>query len=229
MASSDDVASVVAPVGFAAGNTVVGAVGESTLAFALPLANELGGNIGEQRGRGGYPPLVGDDTQAVAIGGQLEHGLGEVAAMGADDPAGTQDQVARVGGLQCQFPVALGQAVDALRVGGIVFDVGALLGAVEDVVGRVVDDEGTEPGGFFAENARRDGVDRGSAFLIALGLVDSRVGRRIDDDIRADVANQLANGFRVGKVAFRQVHRNDFAERRQAALQFEADLAVPCR
>ena len=141
MASSDDVAGVVAPVGFAAGNAVVGAVGESALAFALPLANELGGNIGEQRGRGGHPPLVGDDAKAVAIGRQLEHGLGEVATVGADDPAGAKDQVPRVGGLQCQFPVALGQAVDALRVRGIVFDVGALLGAIEDVVGGVMNDE----------------------------------------------------------------------------------------
>ena len=109
MASSDDVAGVVAPVGFAAGDAMVGAVGESALAFALPLANELGGDVGEQRSRGGYTPLVGDDAEAVAIGGELEHGLGEVATMRADHPAGAQDQVARVGGLQRQFAVALGR------------------------------------------------------------------------------------------------------------------------
>ena len=223
---SDDVAGVVAPVGFAAGNAMIGAVGESALAFALPLANELGGNIGEQRGRGGHPPLVGDDAQAVAIGGEFEHGLGEVAAMRADDPAGTQDQVPRIGGLQCQFAVALGQAVDALRVRGIVFDVGALLGAVEDVIGGVMDNEGAEPGGFFAKNARCDGVHRGSTFLIALGLVDGGVGGRVDDDVGANVTHQPANGLRIGQIAFRLVDRNDFAERRQAALEFEADLAV---
>ena len=80
--------------------------------------------------------------------------------------------------------------------------------------------------GLFAENARCNGVDRGSAFLIALRLVDGSVGGGIDDDVGASVTNQLADGFGVGKVAFRQVNRNDFAERRQAALQFEADLAV---
>ena len=159
---ANDVAGVVTPVGLAAGDAMVGAVGKAILVAAL-LANKVGGEVGQQGSGSRGTPLVGDDTQAVAIGGQLEHGLGEVAAMRADHPAGAQDQVARVGGLQGQFAVALGQAVDALRVGGIVFDVGALLGAVEDVVGGVVDDEGTEPGGFLAENARCNGVDRDSA------------------------------------------------------------------
>ena len=116
---ANDEAGVVAPVGFAAGDAVVGAVGEAGFAFALPLANELGGNVGEQRGRGRGTPLVGDNAEAVALGSQFEHGLGEVATMGADDPAGTQDQVARVGVCQRKFAVTLGKAVDALRVGWI--------------------------------------------------------------------------------------------------------------
>jgi hypothetical protein len=36
----------------------------------------------------------------------------------------------------------------------------------------------------------------------------------------------LADGFGAGKIAFRQVDRNDFTERRQGALEFETDLAV---
>ena len=126
--------------------------------------------------------MVGDDAQAVAIGRQLEHGLGEVATMRTDDPAGSQDQVALVGVRQSEFAVALGKAVNALRVGGIVFSIGALLGAVEDIVGGVVDDEGSELGGLLAKNARRDGVDRGSALLIALRLVDRSIGSGVDDE-----------------------------------------------
>ena len=43
---TDDVAGVVAPVGFAAGDTVVGAVGEGFWVVAL-LADEVGGDVGE--------------------------------------------------------------------------------------------------------------------------------------------------------------------------------------
>ena len=127
---------------------------------------------------------------------------------------------------QGQFAVALGLAVDALRVGGIVFRVGALLGAVEDVVGGVVDDEGAEPGSLLAKNARRNGVDRKGRLAVGFGLVDGGVGGGIDDDVGACITNQLADSFWARKVTFRQVNRNDFAERRQAALEFEADLAV---
>ena len=105
---TDDVPGVVAPVGFAAGDAMIGAVGEGLRVAAL-LADEVGG----------------DDIEAVTIRRQIEHDLGEVAAVRADHPTGAQDQVARVGGLQRPFAVALALAVDALRVGGVVFTVGS--------------------------------------------------------------------------------------------------------
>ena len=43
--------------------------------------------------------MVSDNAERVTICGQLEHGLGEVAAVRTDNPTGAQDQVARVGGL----------------------------------------------------------------------------------------------------------------------------------
>ena len=62
----DDEAGVVAPVGFAAGDAVVDAVGEG-VGVALLLAHQMGGEIGQQRSRGRGAPLVGDNAQAIAI------------------------------------------------------------------------------------------------------------------------------------------------------------------
>ena len=92
-----------------------------------------------------------------------------------------------------------------------------------------MDDEGAEPGGLFAKNARRDGVDRGSALLIALGLVDGGVGGGVDDDVGANVAHQLANGLRIGQIAFRLVDRDDFAERRQGCAGVRSRPGRSCR
>ena len=225
---ANDEAGVVAPVGFTAGNAMVGAVGKVgfCFAFALPLANELGGNIGEKRGRGRGAPLVGDDAEALTLSRKFEHGLGEVGAVGTDDPTGAQDQVARVGFCEGKLAVALGAAVDALRVGRIGFAVGAVLDAVEDVIGGVMHDQRADLRRFFTENARCDGVDRGSTSLITLGLVNGGVGSRVDDDIGAHRSHQLANGLRIRQIAVGEINRNDFAQRREAALQFEADLAI---
>jgi len=110
------------------------------------LTNQLRGNIGEQRRGGRRAPLVGYGTQTFALGGELKHGLGEVAAMGADHPAGTQDQVARIGICQCKFAIALGATIDTLGVGWIFFAIGAVFRAIKDVVRRVMHDHCAELG-----------------------------------------------------------------------------------
>ena len=175
---------------------------------------------------GGYAPLVGDDIEAVAIGRQRSMVLAKLPPWAPTTQLVRRIRWRVVGVRQSEFAVALGAAVDAQRVGGIVLRVGALLGAVEDVVGGVVDEEGAEPRGLLAKNTRRNGVDRDGRLAVGFGLVDGGVGGGVDDDVGACITNQLADSFWARKVAFRQVDRNDFAERRQAALEFEADLAV---
>jgi hypothetical protein len=70
--------------------------------------------------------------------------------MRADHPTGAQDQMARGGQCQRGFAVAFGQPVDTLRVGGIGLAVSAWLGAVEDIVRRVMHNQRAKLSGGFA-------------------------------------------------------------------------------
>ena len=87
-------------------------------------------------------------------------------------------------------------------------------------------DQRPELRGFFAKNTKCDGVDRNSAFLIALGPVDGSVGGRVDDDIRTNPGNKVANSFRIGKIAVGKIYGYDIAQRREATLQLETDLTI---
>ena len=103
----------------------------------------------------------------------------------------------------------------------------------DDVV--AVLNEGLEPRfgrplGRFRHDTRRRGIERARQVRLALGLVDGRVRRGIDDDVgphgRHGVGQLLGPtevGMQVGAV---EVQRDQFAQGRQAALQFPADLAT---
>lgn len=135
----------------------------------------------------------------------------------------------RVGGPQREFAIALALAIYALRIGGIVFAIGALLGAIENVVSGEVGNESAKFGGLLAENTGGNGVDREGRVAVAFGLVDGSIGGGVDDSIGAGFTNQLTDGFQAGEVTFHLVDRDDIAERRQGALELKAGLAVLAR
>lgn len=132
---ADNKAGVVTPIGFAAGDEMVGAKGEGFFAFALALTHQMGGDVSEQGSAGGGAELVGNDVQSIALGGKTQHGFGEVGTMRANDPTGSQDQVLGAALLQSQLTIALGFTISALRIGWVALGVVALFGAVKNVVG----------------------------------------------------------------------------------------------
>lgn len=89
-----------------------------------------------------------------------------------------------------------------------------------------MNDERVDLSGLFAEDAGGNSVDGFSQFWFGFGLVSGGMGGRIDDDVRADPLDELADGFRFGQVAVGFVHGNDVAEQGQGTLEFEADLAM---
>ena len=111
--------------------------------------------------------------------GQPPHGLHEVAAL-ADDPGAAHDVVA---GAPRHGDVAggLGLAVDGQRGEGLVLRVD-LGGAVEDVVGRHVDERDSVIRACAGEEGRagRVGLPGGHAALGRLRPVDRRVGAAVD-------------------------------------------------
>ena len=76
---------------------------------------------------------------------------------------------------------------------------------------------------------RGHAVNRHCRFGLGLGLVHRGIGRGIHDDVRRQCAHGAGNVGRAHKVGAGLImgaQRNDFTERRKAALQFPADLAV---
>ena len=92
---ADHVARVAVPAGVAGGGAVVQAAQLGTL---RQHPQRLGGHVGQQLGAGGRADLVVDHGERLALGGQAQHGAGEVAAARRIDPAGAQDQVAAAAG-----------------------------------------------------------------------------------------------------------------------------------
>ena len=119
--------------------------------------------------------------------------------MRAIDPAGAQDQVWYADGLDCLFASPLAAAVDVDGAGRIGFDVGTIFRTVEHVVGAVMDHRGAQLFRLFRHHARCFAVDAQRQCRLALGLVDSGVGGRIDDQNRLDAANHVAHLVQVGR------------------------------
>ena len=89
--------------------------------------------------------------------------------------------------------------------------------------------QGAKPLCFFAQHAGCPGIHGHGLLGFGFGAIDRGMGRRIDDDLRTRLANHGAQGVRLGKVALRPLERDQFAQRRQGALQLETNLAVLAR
>lgn len=130
--------------------------------------------------------------------GQPLHGLDEVVAL-ADDPGAAHDVVTGAPG-HGDVACGLGLAVDGQRAEGLVLRVD-LGRAVEDVVGRHVDQGDPVPGAGPGEQGRagRVGLPGGHAALGGLGPVHRGVGAAVDHGaVERPVV--LRVGVRIGHV-----------------------------
>ena len=132
------------------------------------------------------------------------------APCGAEQPGGADDRV-RAGAARGDGALAgeLRAPVGRARAGRVGLARRARRVAVEDVVGRDVDD-----GAPARPRRRRDvagavAVDRGRRRLLGLGAVDVGPGRAVDDRVGARVADRGADGLRVGDVEVGAGERDD--------------------
>ena len=83
---------------------------------------------------------------------------------------------------------------------------------------------------FVGQHTRRESVDLRSEFRLGFGFVDGGVGGGVDDDVRSYALNRGGETGLVGEVAAQLgaivIKRDHFSQRREAALQFPADLTV---
>ena len=154
------------------------------------------GGVGEEGGSGGCAELVGDDTELVSVGSETEDGFDEVFPVRADDPACAENEVVSTTGCEGFFAFELGFAIDSKRIRGVLFAVGGGFCAIEDIVGRIVDNESAELGGFFAEDAGSGGIDGTRQIRLGLGFINRRVSASAEDHFRPGRADGGAD--RVG-------------------------------
>jgi hypothetical protein len=169
--------------------------------------------------------LVADDAEVGALAGELEDGADEVLAGGAVDPASAEDEVRDAGGGDGELAGELAAAVDIEGVGGVGLDVGRGFGAVEDVVGGEVYEDGAEGFGFGGEDFRCGGVEGEGEVGFGLGLVDGGVGGGVDDPAGLDLVDDFADGCGIGEVELGAGGREELAEGREGAGEGLADLA----
>ena len=81
--------------------------------------------------------------------------------------------------------------------------------AVEDVIGRDVDDACADLAGGRGEVADGVAVDQEAAFGVALGAIDGGVGGAIDDVGVAAAADKVGDGVTVAEVEFVDVGQGE--------------------
>ena len=193
------------------------------------LRHHLRRRLGDEARPGGCADLVRHHTQFLALGGQPQHRAQKVVAPRGEDPAGAQDEVIRGDGGDRLFAGELAVAVGVDRTGRIVFFVGAVLAAVEYVVGRVMQQQGAAAPGLLREQPRRDGVDPLGQLGLGLGAINRRVGGGIDDHVGAQRGHCAAQGLGVGKIHVVARPSDDAAEGHQRADEFPAHLPAGAR
>ena len=125
------------------------------------------------------------------------------------------------------FAGALAAAVDALRRGFVGLDIGRGLAAVEDIVGRIVDEPAIGGGGPPGQGLDRGAIDPVGSLGFALGLVDRRIGCGVDQYVRTFRRDGADQGFGIFQVGLGARQSDHLAQRDKRALQFPADLTVP--
>src|SRR6266478_4863857 len=108
----------------------------------------------------GCADLICDNSQFVALGGKPSHRRQEVLAAKSVDPAGTQYQTWPPGRGDRALSAKLAATVSVDGTGDGLLVVRCRCFAVENVVGRVVNQDRAGAFGFLGENAGSPGIDR---------------------------------------------------------------------
>ena len=173
--------------------------------------------------------LIGHHRYGLAFLLELEHGLDEVAALQPIKPRGADDVRARRQlGEHCFLAGQLGAPVGRARIARSRLGIrrGGITG--EYVVGGDLHEPGIRHHALGSEHARAFCIHAQREFFLGLGIIDSRPGSAVDDDIGREGIKYRGDGDRVGDVDFREIdtkHRVSGAGR-QKCHECTAQLAI---
>jgi len=172
---SVDFAGEVVPGGFAF-------VGEVVDGRFRRFSPEYGRNgAGKVVGPGGGPMLVGNDAQVGALAHEPQHSVDEVGTVPAIEPGGSKNDGLGAGGDDALLPFFLGLAIDTGRAGGVILAVRPGCLAVEDIIGRNMEESSAKTLRKAGDMFRPHRIERTGTLRLVLRLVDRGVGGAVHD------------------------------------------------
>src|SRR5438552_15062974 len=123
-------------------------------------ADESCRRFGKRPAPVGDTPLIGYDAQLVALLRESPYRQKEVSTSRSVYPAGAQNDGRGAGCDDGLLAMQLAAPVDIERKCRRLLGVRRRSETVEYIIGRVMNEDGTEPFRFFGENPRRTGIDR---------------------------------------------------------------------
>jgi len=174
--------------------------GSDKAGIAVKLSNNSGGGPSDVLRAVRSANLIANHAQFFALRTKTQNREKEILATGCINPRHPENEVGHLGLANGQFPGKFGLAVGVERVWGVGLYVRFAFRAIENVIGRVVDQNRTDLMGFVGKNSGSrcvDGVgDGGFGFC----LIDDGVGCSIDDQLRTDVTNDAANLLDIAEI-----------------------------
>jgi hypothetical protein len=159
---------------------------------------DLAGDVG---GPGGLAALIVDDADRARRACAAEHRGDEAIPLGAVQP-GRPHHIAGAGqrGEHGALAGQLGPAIGGARRGRVIFPVRLPGRAVEDVVGRHLDQGDAPVGARAGEQGDCLAIDLDRGLLLCLGLVHGRPGGAVHHDVRLVAVQGGIDRRRVGDV-----------------------------
>ncbi len=160
----------------------------------------------------GAGPFVGDDPHLRPRHRLAEEPLGKGRTGWTTEPRKPDHEVARGSGEDKFFANQFRLTVDAHRRRCIRFAVRGAAGAIKDIVRAEMDHAGRLAGRAVRQHPGSRAIDRHGKFAATgrFGVVDPRVGRRIQQEVERNALKHLGDAVGLGEVKFRAGEREEF-------------------
>ena len=170
--------------------------------LAPPATEQCDQSVGEIERAARIADLIVDDGKFIALARKPHDGLDEIVTERAVEPGGADDQMIGRGGANLLLADQLAPPVGAGRSGRVVLAIGALADAIEDIIGRDVDDRNTALAGDAGQGAGGIAVEPHREVGLVLGLVDVGKSGRIDDHSGRDPVDRAGKRLGAPEIEF---------------------------
>src|SRR5229473_3409638 len=138
-----------------------------------------------------------DDFQFLSLCGKPQNSHEEISSVRGVDPGCAKYQVRGARIANRLFAREFRSSVRVEWIWWICLNVGSFFRAVEDIVGREVNEHGTDLSRFPSKQSRCFGIDGERIRLIGFRCVNRSIGGRVDNQLWLCVPHDLTNFFGI--------------------------------